>query len=182
MSLRARLLLSLGVMLAVALLASGILLVGLVRASLIDRVDRELQSMGNAGGQLQRLADLTATDSEAGRRLAVMRLDNHGNVMRSFPSGFASDPDSLPVLPSYPVGIPAGAYGQIDERPAADGSMDYRVLTQQARPNLIVAVAAPLGAVDAAVGTLVRTLLLTGALAMTGLLVVAWIVVRRDLL
>jgi two-component system, OmpR family, sensor kinase len=182
MSLRARLLFSLGAMLVVALVASGVLLVGLVRASLVDRVDRELQSLGNAGGQLQRLADLTASDSEAGRRLAVMRLDRDGNVMRSFPSGFASDPDPLPVLPAYPGGIPAGAFGQIDQRSAADGSMNYRVLTQQARPNLIVAVAAPLGAVDAAVGTLVRTLLLTGALALLGLLAVAWVVVRHDLL
>ncbi len=182
MSLRGRLLISLAVMLAIALLASGVLLVALTRASLVDRVDRELQAVDGGVGQLQRLADLAASDNEAGRRLAVMRLDRQGNVMRSFPSGFATDPDPLPALPAYPAGIPADAYGRIVERPAVDGSMDYRVLTQQARPNLILAVAAPMASVDAAVATLVRTLLLTGAIAMIGLLAVAWVVVRRDLL
>jgi two-component system OmpR family sensor kinase len=159
-----------------------VLLVGLTRASLIERVDRELRAVDSSGVQLQRLADLASSDNEAGRRLAVMRLDRQGNILRSFPSGFATDPDPLPALPVYAAGIPSEAYGRIDERPAVDGSMDYRVLTRQARPNLVVAVAAPMGSVDAAVATLVRTLILTGLLAMAGLLIVAWVVVRHDLL
>jgi Tfp pilus assembly protein PilN len=48
-SLRARLLLSLAVMLAVALLVAGVLLVGLVRASLVDRVDAELRALDRRG-------------------------------------------------------------------------------------------------------------------------------------
>ena len=86
------------------------------------------------------------------------------------------------MLPVYPAGIPAEAYGQIAERPAVDGSMSYRVLTQRSRPNITLAIAAPLAGVDAAVGALIRTLLLTGTLALVGLLVVAWLVVRHDLL
>jgi two-component system OmpR family sensor kinase len=182
MSLRARLLISLAVMLSIALLAAGLLLVGLTRASLVDRVDHELQTLGGPGGGLQRLGSLAAPDSDAGRRLAVLRLDRQGNVIRSYPSGFASDPDPLPVLPVYTAGIPAEAYGQIAERPAVDGSTSYRVLTQRARPNITLAIAAPLAGVDAAVAALVRTLLLTGTLALVGLLVVAWLVVRHDLL
>jgi two-component system, OmpR family, sensor kinase len=182
MSLRARLLASLAVMLAFALLGAGVLLVGLTRAALVDRVDHELLAIDTGAGRLERLAGLTATDSEAGRRLAVMRLDRRGNVTRSFPSGFASDPDPLPVLPVYGAGIPAGAYGVIEQREAADGSIRYRVLTHQGRAGLIVAVAAPLSGVDAVTTALVRTLVLVGALAMAGLLAVAWVVVRRGLL
>ncbi len=182
MSLRARLLASLAVMLTVALVAAGFLLVELTRASLVDRVDRELQSLNGPGGQLQRLGELAAGDSEAGRRLAVLRLDRQGNVVRSYPSGFAGDPDPLPALPVYASGIPADAYGRIDDRASADGSTTYRVLTQRVRPNGSIAIAAPLAGVDAAVATLVRTLILTGTLALVGLLAVAWVVVRHDLL
>jgi two-component system OmpR family sensor kinase len=103
-------------------------------------------------------------------------------VVRAIPSGFASDPDPLPALPVYTDGIPASAYGQIVERPSVGGSMHYRVLTEQARPNLILAIAAPMSGVDAVTTALVRTLLLVGALAMGGLLLVAWFVVRHDLL
>ena len=182
MSLRARLLVSLAVMLSVALLAAGVLLVELTRASLVDRVDRELLGLSGPGGGLQRLGNLTAADSDAGRRLAVLRLDRQGNVVRSYPSGFATAPDPVPSLPVYASGIPADAYGRIEERPAVDGSLSYRVLTQRVGRNITLAIAAPLAGVDAAVAALIRTLLLTGSIALVGLLVVAWFVVRHDLL
>jgi two-component system OmpR family sensor kinase len=182
MSLRARLLVSLAVMLSIALLAAGVLLVELTRASLVDRVDRELQSLDGPGGGFQRFGNLAASDSEAGRRLAILRLDRQGNVVRSYPSGFASDPDPLPVLPTFAGGIPADAFGQIVERPSTDGSMHYRVVLQRLPRNIVLAVAAPLSGVDGAVSALVRTLLITGSIALVGLLVVAWFVVRHDLL
>jgi two-component system, OmpR family, sensor kinase len=182
MSLRARLLVSLAVMLSVALLAAGILLVELTRASLVDRVDHELLGLSGPGGGLQRLGNLTASDSDAGRRLAVLRLDRQGNVVRSYPSGFATAPDPVPSLPVYASGIPADAYGRIEERPAVDGTLSYRVLTQRVGRNITLAIAAPLAGVDAAVAALIRTLLLTGSIALVGLLVVAWFVVRHDLL
>jgi two-component system, OmpR family, sensor kinase len=182
MSLRARLLISLAVMLSVALLLAGVLLVGLTRVSLVSRVDAELQSVATTSSRLLRLADLATTDTEAGQRLAVMRLDRQGRVLRAIPSGFSSDPDPLPDMPVYPDGIPSSAYGQIVERQSPDGSMRYRVLVEQARPSLIVAIAAPLSGVEAVTSALVRTLLLVGILALGGLLLVAWVVVRRDLL
>ncbi len=182
MSLRVRLLVSLAAMLSVALVLAGILLVGLTRVSLVARVDTELKDVASTSSRLLRLADLTAADSEAGRSLAVMRLDRRGDVVQSIPSGFSSDPDPLPTMPVYPNGIPSTAYGTIEERTSVDGSMHYRVLVEQARPNLIVAIAAPLSGVDAVIAALVRTLLLVGLLSLAGLLVVAWIVVRRDLL
>jgi len=182
MSLRARLLASLAIMMAVALLGAGILLVGLTRAALIDRVDAELESISSAAAIVQRMTDLTNADDVAGRRLAILRLDKRGNVNRAFPSGFADDPDPIPALPSYPGGIPASAFGPIEERPAVDGSLRYHVRTLQGKGGAIVAIAAPLAGVDAAVGALVRTLLLVGAMAMGALLIVGWAVLRRGLL
>ncbi len=183
MSLRSRLLLALAVLMTAALVVAGVLVVGLTRQSLIERVDRELQAAAGGQTRFQRLADLTATDQDAGRRLAVMQLDRQGRVVRSFPSGFASDPDPLPALPSYPAGIPRDAYGTISQVPSADGSVEYRVLVGMGdRPNAIVAVAAPLTGVDAAQTALVRTLVAVGALVMAAMLAVGWLVIRHGLL
>ena len=52
----------------VALVLAGVLVVGLTRASLVDRIDAELRSIAGAAGPFQRLADLSATDQDAGRR------------------------------------------------------------------------------------------------------------------
>jgi two-component system, OmpR family, sensor kinase len=182
MSLRARLLVSLAAMLVIALAFAGVLLVGLTRVNLVARVDAELQSVAATSSRLVRLADLTSADSDAGRRLAVMQLDRRGSVLRSFPSGFSSDPDPLPSLPAYPGGIPASVYGTITDQPSVDGSIHYRVLVEQARPNLIVALAAPLSGVEDVTSALVRTLLLVGLVVLAALLAIAWVVVRRDLL
>ena len=183
MSLRTRLVLSLGVLMAGALFLAGALVVQLTRASLVERADRELTTIAQASTRMARLADLTDVDAEAGRRLAIMRLDRSGNVMRAFPSGFTGDPDPLPALPVYANGIPSEAFGVIEQRPSVDGSMEYRVLTEQgARPNAIIAIAAPMTSIQAAERALIRTMLVVGLAAMGVLLVVAWLVVRRGLL
>jgi two-component system OmpR family sensor kinase len=182
-SLRTRLLVSLALTLAFALVVAGVLVVQLTRASLIERVDRELLAITDSTSRIQRLAALTSADTGAGRRMAVMRLDKRGNVTRAFPSGFADDPDPLPALPAYPDGIPEDAYGTIQQRPSIDGSMQYRVLTERGeKANVILAVAAPMAGIEAVERALVRTMLAVGALAMAGLLLVAWFVIRRGLL
>jgi two-component system OmpR family sensor kinase len=182
-SLRTRLLASLALTLAIALVVAGVLVVQLTRTSLIERLDRELLSIMDGATKIQRLTDLTSSDTEAGRRMAVMRLDKRGNVTRAFPSGFAEDPDPLPALPVYPAGIPAEAFGTIQQRPSVDGSMQYRVLTERGdKANVILAVGAPMAGIEAAERALVRTMLIVGAIAMAVLLVVAWFVIRRGLL
>jgi len=191
MTLRVRLMLSLAAILAVALILAGVLLAHFTRAALVDRIDQELVTLATTATRIQRMGDLTATDADAGRRLAVLQLDQEGRVRRSFPSGFASDPDPLPALPVYPGGIPAGSYNAVETRPSEDGSMDYRVITTQVRRGnaggngggaAIVAVAAPLSTVDAAQRALVRTMVVVGTVAMAAMLALAWFVIRRELL
>ncbi len=182
MTLRTRLLVSLGLMLAVVLVAAGALVVGLTRASLVDQVDREVRSVGTDVNRLERIAATLATDDLTGRRLALMRLDRQGRIVQSLPSGFASSPDPLPAMPVYPAGIPLTAFDRVIELPAQDGTARYRVIIEHGRANLVFAVAAPLTGVEDAVQTLARSLVLVGALAMVALLAVAWVVVRRGLL
>jgi two-component system OmpR family sensor kinase len=181
MSLRVRLVASLALTLAVALVIAGVLLVGLTRQALVERVDRELTAVADSSGRIQRLQEI-AGDSEAGRRLAVMRLDRRGRIQRSFPSGFASDPDPLPVLPVYPDGIPSTAFGVIETRPAEGDQLQYRVLLGQGDRNVVIALAAPLTGVEEATRALARTLLVVGGAAILALTAIAYVIVRRGLL
>jgi two-component system, OmpR family, sensor kinase len=182
MSLRARLVLALGAMLTVALVAAGALLVGLTRASLLERVDHELQVLATSATPMQRMMTMTEADSVAGRSLAVIRLNRQGVVTLALPSGFADTPDPLPALPAYPGGVPASAYGQVLDVPAVDGSIRYRMLIAPGRLGASIVIAAPLTSVDDATRTLVRTLVIVGGLTIAGLLLLAWLVARRGLL
>ena len=134
MSLRARLLASLAVMLIVALFAAGFLLVELTRASLVDRVDADLRALSGPGSQLQRLASVTASDNDAGRRLAVLRLDRNGSVVRSFPSGFAGRPRSPPLAARLQRGHPGG---RLRRDPAT--ALGRRVAELSAHPPALAA-------------------------------------------
>jgi two-component system OmpR family sensor kinase len=188
MSLRSRLVLALAVIVGGALLVSGALLAHFTRAALVDRIDQELISLATTGTRVQRLGDLTETSADAGRRLAVLRLDDQGTVVSALPSGFASDPDPLPDLPVYPDGIPADAYAIVATRRSADGSLQYRVITAQLRGGMrgdrsgVIAVAAPLATVDEAQRALVRTMLAVGSVAMLVTVGLGWLVLRRGLL
>ncbi len=181
MSLRVRLVASLAATLAVALVIAGVLLVGLTRQALVERVDRELTAVAGASDRVQRLEDLTG-DNEAGRRLAVMRLDRRGAIQRAFPSGFASDPDPLPVLPAYPEGIPASDYGVIETRASEGQELQYRVVLRQGQRNTVIALAAPLAGVEEATRALARTLLGVGGVAILAMTAFAYVIVRRGLL
>jgi two-component system OmpR family sensor kinase len=182
MTLRTRLLAALGVMLAVALGAAGVLLVTLTRVSLVDRLDRELTTIAGSTAPIQRMLTAEAADTTGGRSLAVIRLNRAGIVTLALPSGFTDTPDPLPALPAYAGGVPDSALGRITELPSVDGSMHYRVLLVGARLGATVVLAAPMTGLDAAVSALVRVLLVVGVVTMAGLLVLAWIVVRRGLL
>jgi two-component system, OmpR family, sensor kinase len=182
MSLRTRLVIALGTMLTVALVAAGVLLVSLTRAGLLERVDRELQTLAASAAPIQRLMNLTGADGGAGRSLAVIRLNRQGVVTLALPSGFPDSPDPLPALPAWAGGVPASVYGQIMDVPSVDGSIRYHVLVTQGRNGAALVIAAALASVDETTGTLVRILLLIGGVTIAGLLLLAWLVVRQGLL
>jgi two-component system OmpR family sensor kinase len=181
MSLRTRLVLSLAVTFAVALLVAGLALVGLVRQSMVARLDDELVSLAATTDRVGRLQDLSGS-GEAGRRVAVMRLDREGHITRSFPSGFSSDPDPLPVLPTFADGIPSHAYGTVTTASSQDGSVQYRTLLGQGRGGAAIAIAAPMTGVEEGTQALTRTMVLVGGLAMVVLVITAFVIVRSGLL
>ena len=184
MSLRARLLISLAVMLSVALLAAGVAARRARRAPASSTASTTSSWASRAGRRApaarQPRPPPTATPAGASRSCAsTARATSSAPI----PSGFATDPDPLPSLPVYAGGHPGRRL-----RPHR-GAPGRRRLPQLPRPdpagrgrNITLAIAAPLAGVDAAVAALIRTLLLTGSIALVGLLVVAWFVVRHDLL
>jgi two-component system OmpR family sensor kinase len=181
MSLRLRLVASLGAVLTVALVVAGVLLVGLVRVGLVERIDHELTAFANSTG-MARMMTMQASDSSGGRSVAVIRYNRQGSVTVTLPSGFSDTPDPLPAMPNYTGGVPASDIGSVMQLPSVDGTMQYRVLLVDGRLGAVLALAAPMTGVEAAMATLVRLLLFIGIATIAAVLAVAWLIVRQGLL
>jgi two-component system OmpR family sensor kinase len=176
MTLRARLLLTIGLLLVAALVATGALVVGLTRANLIQLIDDDLLSVRQTGdiGPGPR-----GGNDPTGRRFALLVLGPNGDILESLPSGRAYSPDPPPSVSS--AGEAPLPFGEIVERPAIDASMSYRVLALPAPRSLTFVLAAPLREVEASVGVLARALVLVGAVVLGGMLLIGWLIIRRDL-
>jgi two-component system OmpR family sensor kinase len=182
MSLRTRLLIAVGGLLVVALVVSGILVVGITRQNLVDQLDTDLRNAsGNdlgLSGPGNGPADIT------GRRYALLAFDADGDQLAALPSGPGYQPDSLPQLPTG--GAQTLALGHIVELPAEDGSLRYRVLKEFASirgiPIRVTAVlAAPMSGVESSIGVLVRTLIIVGVLVLAAAVIVGWLMIRSNL-
>lgn len=174
MTLRARLLLLLTVLLAVALLVSGGLVVGITRQSLLADLDHDLLTA--------RVADVSPGgpprgNDPTGRRFALLLYDADGEPTQQLPSGFSYAPDPLPkVAIKGAMGVPLG---QVIERPAVDDTLTYRVLALRAPQGLYVVLGAPMRGVESTILGLVRTLALVSAIVLGLALLVGWLTVRR---
>jgi two-component system OmpR family sensor kinase len=177
MTLRARLLLALGALLTAALLVSGGLVVGITRASLVAQVDEILRAARSDDFGLPGPGGPPVDPT--GRRFALLLFDANGALREALPSGFARASDPVPALPDG--GVFELPIRTIVERPAIDGSLAYRVLALRTRTGLPVVLAAPLRDVDAAIGVLVRTLVLVSLAVLAGLLLMGWWLLRRGL-
>lgn len=177
MTLRARLVLAMGALLALALIVSGGAVVGLTRASLVADLDHDLLNvrledvLPNVGPQ--RPGDPT------GRRFALVVYNARGELIQSFASGFAAAPDPLPDVTV--TGAGALPLGDIAERPAVDGSLNYRVLALHSQQGPYVVLGAPMRALDGTIGALIRTVALVGLVVLILLVVIGWLLIRRNL-
>jgi len=185
MTLRARLLITVGALLAVALVVSGALVVGVTRANLVQQLDVDLQSSADAGLELPREGGQV---DPTGTRFALLVFDRQGNKIREVASGLQQAPDPLPAVSSG--GVLSLPIDQIVEQPSVDGSIHYRVITLLGRlgagpgaPGLpvIAVLAAPMTSVERSVGFLVQALLLVGLVVLLVSLIVGWFIIRRDL-
>jgi len=179
MSLRARLLLSLGALVAVALVVSGALVVGLTRAGLVEQLDAELRSArgpGFRGGQPG-----VDQDDPTGRRVAFVVIAPDGSLVYALPSGFASDPDPLPGVPPADVLRANEHSDRVIDLQAVDGSLAFRAVVDGGPGGTFRLLAAPLTSVDEPIGALVRNLLLIGAGILAAIIAAAYLIVRGGL-
>jgi two-component system OmpR family sensor kinase len=177
MTLRSRLLLLLGTLVAIALLFSGGLVVGITRASLVDELDNDLRTAWDA--DFTPPGPRRGDNDPTGRRFALLLYDRNGNRLQAWPSGFDYAPDPLPAVAApSDAGLPLG---RIVERRSVDGALNYRVLALQSRQGVAVVLAAPMRGVDASIGLLVRTLVLVGLVVLGLMLLFGWLIIRRDL-
>lgn len=180
MTLRARLLVTVGVLLAVALVATGLLIAGLTRASLVQQLDDELRRTA-AGGRIDRILDQGPGDQLLGRQFAFLIVGPQGGVLLSAPSGPARDPDPLPVVPDDVVGGAGPRAGTIVEAESEDGGTDYRMHVGPGPRGTVLLIAAPLDEIQAATAALIRNLLLVGLLVLAAAIGIGWVLIRRDL-
>ncbi len=183
MSLRARLLLSVGGLFIVAFVAAGAVFVQITRTNLIEQVDRDLVGSGRGPGAFRPPRGGFDAEDPTGRRTALILLDEQGDVIDSLPSGFAADPDPLPALAAvFPDdGSGPSVRNAIFDASSEDGSVDYRVVVVRGPSGTWAALAAPLTGVRETLATLVRNLVLVGALVLVAVVGVGWILIRRDL-
>ena len=187
MTLRARLLLVVGVLLAASLVVTGGLVVGLTRANLVDQLDEDLR-----GASLTDVSLLQPNQGPAdpfGRRFALLLLDPDGVLIGSLASGPRQSPDPLPALPA--AGETALPIGRVVWTTSSDGALSYRVLARPAPQRPVVLVddervatvvfGAPASSVDRSVGALVRTLVLVGLIVLALVLIIGWVIIRRNL-
>lgn len=177
MTLRTRLLLAVGALLGVALIVTGVVVVGITRASLVDRLDHDLQDA--VDGDLLQLGPGRGDVDPSGRRMAIFLVDASGSVLGYLPSGFANNPDPVPAL-----GQPDSSAlprNRIVDTASADGSLHYRVLALPRRDGTFLVLAAPMRDVDQAVGVVLRAVVLVGATVLVLALIAGWLLIRRNL-
>lgn len=181
MTLRARLLLTLALLLATALVVSGVLVINLTRQSLVDQLDRDLLTASPSDISTVSGPDASGTDP-TGRRFALLVFDENGDLVESFPAGLSGSPEPLPAIPANdPSVLPTTRIVQL---PSVDGSLDYRVLTLRGQLRLepvIAVLAAPLSGIDASMSVLTRTLAVVGLIVLGLILIIGWFIIRRDL-
>lgn len=188
MTLRARLLLTLGILLTTALVVSGVVVIVLTQRSLVDQLDDDLRSA--ASGEVSTAPAPQGTDDPTGRRLALILYNPTGTQeIARVPAGIASDPDPFPDVPqNNPLNLPTNVVVPLT---STDGNLQYRAIMvrvqiQSQAPGVpaipvLAVLAAPMDQIDGSIGVLTRTLAIVGLLVLALILVVGWFIIRRDL-
>lgn len=172
MSLRARLVASMTVLLLVVIAAVGVAATRSVRGILVDQVDGSLVTVASRRG-FPKPGTEPHTETVFFRSIAEIHMTSSGTLVLSRPSGFTDDPDELPDLGSLPLEEGFSYVGSVD------GSVRYRTFLD-VRPDRSVSVyAIPMATVDQAIATLINRMLAAGALVLLAGGAATWWAVSR---
>ena len=186
MSIKARLLLTISVLIAAAFTVIGAVTVTITRDRMLSRVDDTLNLAGLRAPRPGEDGNL-GSDSIGGnvvgryaqRATATIVYDAAGNVQIFAPSGFADGPDPLPdVTPSDLARRAGTTFTTV----AADGSPHrFRVRLMRLGNGSYLAIAAPLDDVDQTIRNLVAVIAVTGLAVLGGVILVVWFTIRHAL-
>ena len=180
MSIKARLLLGISVLVVAAFAAIGVVTVRVTEAQMVARIDDSLV----AGAKPPRFGpdDGGGERGYAKHATATLVLGPDGTLLHADPSGLADNPDPLPALSGLGTSGLSKKVNHIFTAGAADGSdRHFRVALMPFEGGGYYAVAAPLSDVDATVRSLTTVIALTGLGVLLAVIAIAWLTIRHAL-
>jgi two-component system OmpR family sensor kinase len=179
---RHRLVLGIVALLALVLLASGVLVTRILHDRLVDDIDEQLgqrtvaiaRAFRPRGGGLPG-GDRGAPNPFAEQRAAFVELDAGGRIVASIPLTQGGEAEPLPDVVGTRIGTSPRTVGSVD-----DGGPRYRVRAVGLGANVIVA-GISLEDVDASVRSARQALVVGGLLTLVAAAAVVWFTVRRGL-
>ncbi len=184
LSLRARLLSVVTALLVIALFATGVLTLTVLKPVLVDQKDRQLrEALADPRGLQNILAPRNGGEGNDGPSQFYVELaDSSGRVLRV--DGPVRRDGSPPELGTVTLAEAESRGDAPYDAPSADGSMTWRALTvpgrlQSTGEPVTVTVALPLDDVTAAVSQLGLRLIALGLLVTAACGLLGWLAVRR---
>lgn len=178
MTLRARLVLSITLLLALMILALGAVAVRSAQRVLVAQIDEDLREIAARNPFAGGLPDPGSGRFPLRQAYALVVVGPQGGIALSLPSGFEGDPDPLPDVTG--VDRPDSRRGVLATLPAVQGDVGYRALVLAGPRDATVVVGHYLNDVAAATRRLLRAIVVGGVVVLTAGGVATWLTVRRE--
>ncbi|WP_199037628.1 sensor histidine kinase [Glycomyces salinus] len=194
MAIRTKIAMAMAILLPLAVSIIGFVTVQIVSDKLTGQVDEQIQKIISPGNlevwvNQVRLADRLSNEDSGDlvpspfQEYALMVFDSSGDLAIKSEAGTPEDYEALPDISTDPT---TGQYFNID---STDGSITYRALAQDYKMTFgngetatyTFVVATPLTEVQDSIGTLTRTVLITGMAVSAIGIAAAWLIARRGL-
>jgi two-component system OmpR family sensor kinase len=177
MTLSTKLVISFIVLLLVAITVVGVVASRSVEEILVGQIDDMLTGFADRGPGPGGGGDGPPPRDEEPffNPFAEILIAQDGSIAFAKPSGFADDPDPLPDVTALD-----GTEGLTDLE-SVDGSLEYRAHVSTVRDDAVAVRAAPLDEVADATASLVRTMLIAGALVLLAGAAAIWWIVKRSM-
>lgn len=179
MSIKARLLISIGVAIAIAFVVIGVATVTVTRNRMVDRLDADLMASPNGPPRSSGRNEPSQGSGYYELATASIILDRDGNTTFSEPSGWSNNPDPLPDIQPDDVVSHLGEIYTVDAVGATDER--YRVLIRSMDEDRYLATAVPMSGVDKTIENLIAVIGGTGMLVLAVATLFVWLTIRRGL-
>jgi two-component system OmpR family sensor kinase len=179
MSIKARLLVTISLLIFIALVVIGIVTLTITGNQMIRRVDESLVAASGPPSRFDGFGENGRFERFGKRAIATLIYDLSGVVQVVEPSGFGNDPDPLPNVEPDQLASRANEVFTVDA--VGDSRLRYRVLITPLDEGLFLVSAAPLDEVDTTLRNLRFVIAVTGLAVLAFAIVAVWLIVQRGL-